>query len=301
MKKSSFVRYRVKKCRLVVNRLSGNVEKYVNVADVKSLLEETYDQVDPVFIDNPKDIKICDVVEGYDALAVCGGDGTLNSAINAIRGKKIDLIYMPCGTLNDTAKSMRLAKELSHGDRRIRKVDMGKIGDTMFAYVLAAGTFCEIGYRTKITTKKNVKFLAYLLMVLRTYKVHRIHAKITAGDRTEEGDFTLIMAINASRCFGFRFNKKFCHNNGLSQLLLIKSPKHNGFLGKIEIFFPFFRAFFIGFKKEYSSKNMQFFDFSTAKIGLSEPIDFTVDGEKLTLDGENDLTILKRQLNLVVW
>ena len=291
----------MKKCRLVVNRLSGNVEKYVNVEDVENLLKESYEQVVVTFLDKDNDVRIKDLVDGYDALAVCGGDGTLNSAINAIRKKKITLLYVPCGTLNDTAKSMRLAKELSHGDRRIRKVDMGKVGDTMFAYVLAAGTFCEIGYKTSIKSKKHFKFFAYLMMVLRTYKVHRIKAKVEIGDRVEEGEYTLIMAINSSRCFGFRFNKKFCHNNGLAQILLIKSPAHNGLLGKIEIFFPFFRAFFMGFRKQYDKKNMRFLDFSQAKITLPEAVDFTVDGEKLTLDGETDLRILKRELNLIVW
>ena len=288
-------------CKLIVNRLSGNVDKNFNVDDVKNLLSETYDNVDVVFIDENHDLKMCDHVDGYDALAVCGGDGTLNSAINAIRKKKMQLIYVPCGTLNDTAKSMRLAKELSHSDRRIRKVDMGKVGDTMFAYVLAGGTFCEIGYTTEIKKKKHFKILAYIFEVLKTYKIHRIQVKLTVGDRVLDDEYTLVMAINCSRCFGFRFNKKFCHNNGLAQILLIKSPKHNGLLGKIEIFFPFFRAFFIGFNKEHDGKTIKFLDFSKAKLDIAEPTDFTMDGEKLTLEGENELKILKRELNLVVW
>ncbi|MBR1747286.1 MAG: hypothetical protein IJ735_03630 [Clostridia bacterium] len=289
------------KCKLVVNRLSGNSEKCVNVEDLTALLRETYGQVDVVCIDENNDVKMRDEVDGYDALAVCGGDGTLNSAINAVKKKSTKLIYIPCGTLNDTAKSLRLAKKLACGDRRIRKVDMGKIGDTMFAYVLAAGTFCEIGYTTEIKTKKHFKFFAYLLMVLKSYKVRRIRAKVTLGDRVLEDEYSLVMAINASRCFGFHFNKKFCHNNGIAQILLIKSPKHNGLLGKIEIFFPFFRAFFVGFGKEYDKKNMKFLDFSKASLELEQSTDFTVDGEKLTLDGQNDLRILKRELNLVVW
>ena len=289
------------KCKLIVNRLSGNVDDRFNVEDIKQLLSEQYDEVDLVDITAENGILIRDEVDGYDALAVCGGDGTLNSAINAVRNKNVQLIYVPSGTLNDTAKSMRLAKELAKGDRRIRRVDMGKVDDTMFAYVLAGGTFCQIGYETMIKDKKRFKFLAYLMMVLKTYKVHRIHARVDMEDRVMEDDFTLIMSINCSRCFGFRFNKRFCHNNGRGQLLLIKSPKHDGLLGKIEIFFPFFRAFFIGFRKEYESKNMLFIDFSKAGLELDRPTDFTVDGEKLTLDGQNELRILRRALALVVF
>lgn len=289
------------KCKLIVNKLSGNAHKVANVKDVKGLLAEKYGLVDTVFIDPEHDIKMKEEISGYDALAVCGGDGTLNSAINAVEGTKLDLVYIPCGTLNDTAKSLRLVKELSRSDRRIRRVDMGQVGDTMFAYVLAGGTFTAIGYKTKVRTKKHFKILAYLAMVFKTYKIHRIHAKIRLGERLLEDDYTLIMAINCSRCFGFKFNKKFSHNDGQGQLLLIKSPRHNGFLGKLEIFFPFFRAFFIGMRKEADGKRLKFLDFREASIELAGETDFTVDGEKLTLQGENELRILRQKLNLVVY
>ena len=268
---------------------------------MERLLSEEYDSVDVVCIDEKCNVKIKDEIGGYDALAVCGGDGTLNSAINAVKGKGMALYYIPCGTLNDTAKCLRLAKELSDTERRIRRVDMGQVGDTRFAYVFAGGTFTEIGYKTKIKTKKRFKILAYMMMVLRTYKVHRIKAKIELPDKTFEDEYTLIMAINSSRCFGFSFNKRYCHNDGKGQLLLIKSPRFNGLIGKIEIFFPFFKAFFMGLRKERDGKKMKFLDFTDAKITFENAETFTVDGEKIELDGENDLKILKQKLNLMVY
>ena len=138
------------KCKLIVNKLSGNADKVADLSEVEQLLREKYGEVDKIYIDSDNDVKMKEEIGGYDALAVCGGDGTLNSAVNAVQGTGLELVYVPCGTLNDTAKSLRLAKELSHTDRRIRRVDMGQIGDTMFAYVLAGGTFTEIWYRTKI-------------------------------------------------------------------------------------------------------------------------------------------------------
>ena len=139
-------------------------------------------------------------------------------------------------------------------------------------------------------------------MVFRTYKIHRIKAKFEVDDRgTLEGEYSLIMAINSTRCFGFSFNKRFSHNDGKAQLLLIKSPKRNNFLGKVAIFFPLFRAFFIGFKEERHGRWINFYDFTNLKMTLEGPADFTVDGEKLTLDGENEIKIWKRKLNLVVF
>ncbi len=289
------------KCKLIINRLSGNAHGFMETVETEALLKEKYDVVDTIVIDHSHDVKMRDEIKGYDALAACGGDGTLNSAINAVKGTDVELIYIPCGTLNDTAKSLRLAKELSKSDKRIRRVDLGQIGDVRFAYVFAGGTFTSIGYETKIKNKKHFKMLAYLFMVFKTYKVHRIKAKVTLNDKVLDDEFTLIMAINCSRCFGFKFNKRFSHNDGRGQLLLIKSPKHDGFLGKVEIFFPFFRAFFMGFKREKDGKKLKFLDFSNAKIELANETAFTVDGEKLVLGGEKELSILKQKLNLVTY
>lgn len=289
------------KCKLIINKKSGNNNQKTNCPAFSDILSQYYETVDTVYIDdnNPLDMK--DEVDEYDALAVAGGDGTLNSAINAIKNRKMDLFYLPTGTLNETAKSLQLAKKLSAENRRIRRVDMGKVGDTMFAYVLAGGIFTSIGYNTDIKRKKKYKFAAYLERIFHEYKIHRIKAKIETGTEVFEGEYSLVMVINACRCFGFRFNKRFCHNDGKGQLLLIRAPKNNGILGKIAIFFPLFRTFFLHLKKEKRSKNLIFVDFSRAKITFDGEYDFTVDGEHIKLSGENDVEILQRKLKLVVF
>lgn len=285
---------------MIVNTLSGNSKRLADLTELQSLLDERYRQVDIVHIDSAEYIDMKKEIEGCDGLAVCGGDGTLNSAINAIKGGDTELIYVPCGTLNDTAKSLRLAKDLPRVDRKLRRIDIGQAGDTMFAYVLAGGTFTPIGYRTKTKTKKRFKLLAYFFTVLREYKIHRIPAKITVGSTVTEDEFTLIMVINNSRCFGFRFNKRFRHNDGKAQLLTIKAPKTNGLPGKIAMFFPFFRVFFLGLRKEKDGAIIKFRDFSEAKLELKTPYVFSVDGEKLTLNGEVTVKIHRQKLNLLV-
>lgn len=281
--------------------MSGNAKSTADCDNIVDVLEEYYEQIDVVNIDKDNNIRIADEIQGYDALAACGGDGTLNSALNAIKNTKTELIYIPSGTLNDTAKSLHLAKELSKGNRRIRRIDIGKVNDSMFAYVCAGGTFTPIGYKTKTKHKKHFKALAYIFMVLKEYKVHHIKAKILSGNKAYEGDYTLIMAVNSERCFGFDFNHLYCHNDGKGQLLLIKAPKGKGIFAKISLFFPFFRAFFIGFKKELSTKNIEFFSFSEAKLLMDKPYTFTVDGEEKELAEKNDIKILRQKLKLIVY
>lgn len=281
--------------------MSGNAKCAEKEREWIELIASTYDEVHTIYIDTEHNINMSDEINGYDALAVCGGDGTLNSAINAVKGTKLDLIYIPTGTLNDTAKSLRLAKELSADNKRIRKVDLGCVNSTMFAYVLAGGTFTPIGYRTKIKRKKRIKIFAYFLEVLKEYKINHIKANINVNGENFSGEYTLIMAINSSRCFGFNFNKLFSHNDGKGQLLLIKAPKGNGFFAKIKIFFPLFRVFFMKMKKEKYGKNIKFITFRKAQITFEEPQTFTIDGEKILLEGTADIKILQRKLSLVVF
>lgn len=291
----------MKKCLLVINKRSGNADRALNNPDIFATLKKSYDIIDTLYIEENQPVNIANAIIGYQALAVCGGDGTFNNAINATREQELELTYIPCGTLNETAKTLQLADALRPDQRQIRRVDLGEINNKLFSYVAAAGTFTSIGYRTRNSFKKRFKFLAYLVEVLKEYRVHQIKAKISLDNNEYNGIYTLIMAINSRRCFGFNFNHLFSHNSGTAHLLLIKAPKGTGLFSLIKIFFPFFRAFFVGFKKPYESKNMKFVEFDQAKITLEEPQTFTIDGERLFAKGEFFIKIHKQKINLFVY
>ena len=133
-----------------------------------------------------------------------------------------------------------------------------------------------------------------MFKVIAAYKVYDIEAEIEAGDKKYSGHYSLIMAIDSNRCFGFDFNK--CYRDGEDDfhLLLIKTTGKNNLIGKIRMFFPFFRAFFIGFKEEYHSKNIDFMPVSDVKIELKKEQIFCIDGEKREKSGT--LSISKTEL-----
>ncbi|MDD4315978.1 MAG: diacylglycerol kinase family protein [Clostridia bacterium] len=291
----------MKKCLLVINKRSGNAERALNNPDIFNTLKQSYDIIDTLYIEESQPVNIASAVKGYQALAVCGGDGTFNNAINATREQNLELTYIPCGTLNETAKTLHLTDTLRPDRRQIRRVDLGEINNKLFSYVAAAGTFTAIGYRTRNSFKKRFKFLAYLVEVLKEYRVHHIKAKITLDGKEYSDAYTLIMAINSQRCFGFNFNHLYSHNSGTAHLLLIKAPKGSGLFALIKIFFPFFRAFFMGLKKQYDGKNLKFIEFKTASISLEDPETFTIDGERLFAKGEFFIKIHKQKINLFVY
>lgn len=262
---------------IVVNKNSGNYSKHVDVRAENAIGEGMWKRTVDVDDDYPNML----ATGKYDLLVVCGGDGTLNSVLNKIQDIRVKTVFVPCGTFNEKA----------HAHSNKEGLIVGKLGDTVFTYVAACGSFTPIGYDTNVEKKKKYKILAYLSHVVKEYKIHRIHAKVDIDGMIEENEYTLIMFIKSNRCFGFRFNRMYDPHKESGHVLLIKAPKKGGLIGKIKMFFPFFRAFFIGFGKEYRSKNVLFTEFTQAGIELAEETVFAVDGEKKTFCGKKEVTV----------
>lgn len=273
-------------CLIVINKSAGSAGK-INFDYVKNRLGNRYKYFCHTIPTDgePK-------VENYDALAVCGGDGTLSRVLEKVYDSNKQVFYFPYGTLNDKAKIKNANKD-SHA----------VVGETegathtVFSYVLAAGSFTPIGYETSVKLKKKIGVLAYLLKVVREYKVHRIHARLTTAECVYSGDFTLIMFLKSPRCFGFKFNKAYDENATSGHLILIRSPKHDGLLGKIEMFFPFFRVFFLGLKNERDGKII-FKQITSAGVNLQDETAFCKDGEKAVFDGDFSVNFVKTTCNL---
>ena len=268
------------RCVIVINRLSGNGNR-ADERTLKSAFERGY-SVDFYYITQKQMLKD---FSAYERIVVCGGDGTLNGILNSKMRDDVEIIYLPYGTLNEFYKG-------GIKDNHFLK-DICFANDLYFSYVMAAGIFTPIGYCVNDKKKRKYKALAYISHVVKEYKIHRIKAKLTTQDYCDEGEYSLIMAIDSPRCFGFRFNRLFKTDDGIMHLLAIRAPKNNGLIGKIKIFFPLFRAFFVGFNKSYHSKNMEFRPFDKLTISLNEDVDFDVDGDKKTSSGDINMGITR--------
>ena len=259
-------------CKVIVNRDSGNCAK-LNVDTLLSLLDCKDAQL--INIDSSTDWS----AEDADTVIVCGGDGTLHNAIEKYPEKQ--LIYAPCGTLNETSMTDDVL------------TTVGKLNGTLFSYVAACGSFTEIGYSANTKSKKRFKSVAYLPQVLRFYKSHQIHARLHVDGVSYEDDYTLLMVLKSHRCFGFNFNKAYKQHKGL-YLLAIKSFGKDNLMNRAKMFFPFFRVFFAGAKPGVN-ENWMLMPFTQLTIELTEPQDFCLDGELRHFSGK--LEISEQQLH----
>lgn len=87
--------------------------------------------------------------EGFDAVAVLGGDGTLNEVVNGLAGTDIPVIPLPGGGTNVFARTLGLPKdpieatsvilEHLHEGRPPRHINLGSVNGRAFAFCAGVG------------------------------------------------------------------------------------------------------------------------------------------------------------------
>ena len=99
---------------------------------------------------------------GCDRVICSGGDGTLHEVIHGLMTLPPDMRptcgYIPTGTVNDFANSIRLPKrvipcaQIAVGDKK-DAYDVGDMNGNFFSYVAAFGAFTSVSYETPQATK----------------------------------------------------------------------------------------------------------------------------------------------------
>lgn len=267
----------MKKCIIIINDMSGNSARI----DDKKLISVFAGGFESHVL-HLKRKTVLSNLSKYDRIVLCGGDGTLNGVLNCKKKEDAEIFYCPYGTLNELATG-------NSNEKDYLLLDAGKAGDKLFSYVFACGIFTPLGYIVRNKSKQKFKVFAYLTKVVGQYKIHRIKAKLDIDGKAHDDTYSLIMAVDSPKCFGFHFNRMFKYDDGLLHVLTIKAPKRGGLIGRIRLFFPLFRAFFIGFRKPYKSKMMEFGEFKKMHIELARPVDFCADGEKIVMSDSFDV------------
>ena len=112
------------------------------------------------------------VEAGYDLIAPCGGDGTINEAVNGVAGSHVTLLPLPAGTANvlawetglpvDPVKAACALPELLRCEVELGVVEFPRDGRSRY-FLLMAGAGMDAGavYRLNVDLKKRVGILAY--------------------------------------------------------------------------------------------------------------------------------------------
>lgn len=261
----------------------GKVKKYMN--KICNNLEKQDFELEVVYTSeeaNGEEI-IKNYIRYIDIVVVCGGDGTLNEVINGIVKckKKIDVTFIPFGTTNDFARTLKMSKkafDLSNKLSKYEKIDtdIGSFNDRYFYYVAAFGACTDVSYSTDQKKKNRYGKLAYYAKgikdLIKIKEIQTYKATIVTDNEIIKDEFIYGGITNSISIGGFKWFKKneFSINDGLFEIILIRKPKNILELLRIGISI---------LRKKYDKKNLYCMKSKHIQIDFERDINWTLDGE----------------------
>lgn len=172
----------------------------------------------------------------YDLIVCSGGDGTLDEVVTGMMGieEKKPIGYIPMGSTNDFANSLRLPKnvmkaaEIALGGHRFA-CDVGQFNDNYFIYVAAFGIFTEVSYQTNQELKNLLGHAAYILEGAKSLlDLTAYEMRVEYEDTVLEGEFIFGMVTNSISVGGFKkiAGKNVLLDDGVFEVTLIRRPKN---------------------------------------------------------------------------
>lgn len=215
-------------------------------------------------------------------LVVCaGGDGTLNETICGIKRADADIPigYIPCGSTNDFATSLKLssnilqaAKDIVEGEPTL--LDIGMFGDRVFSYVASFGAFTKASYSAPQNMKNALGHMAYILEGLKDpFQIKPEHIRIEMEDRIIEGDYLFGAISNSTSLAGILTldPKQVDMADGKFELLLIRAPRDAVELADCINAVQ---------SKRYNCAMIDFLSVSALTVHADSGMPWTLDGEK---------------------
>jgi diacylglycerol kinase (ATP) len=169
------------------------------------------------------------VTDGVDALVVCGGDGMIHLAVQAVAETGTPLGIIPAGTGNDVARYFDLPRKdpvaaadvvLAGGTRTI---DLARSGSRYFVTVLAAGFDAVVNERANRMTwpKGQMRYNIATLAELRVFEPLPYTLQIDDREITLDA---MLVAVGNGPSFGggLRITEGAVLDDGLLDVVIIK-------------------------------------------------------------------------------
>jgi diacylglycerol kinase (ATP) len=177
------------------------------------------------------------VAEGVDALVVCGGDGMVHLAVQAVATTTTPLGIIPSGTGNDVARYFDIPRKDPVAAAnvvvagRTRTVDLARSGSRYFVTVLAAGFDAVVNERANRMTwpKGQMRYNLATLAELRVFQP--LPYILQVDDRQIELE-AMLVAVGNGPSFGggLRITEGALLDDGMLDVVIIKPMSKTGLI-----------------------------------------------------------------------
>ena len=241
------------------------------------------------------------LAKDMDLVVCCGGDGTFNEAVSGLLESGVDIPvgYIPAGSTNDFANSLRLPENILDAAREIvngqpESYDLGSFGGRYFSYVASFGAFTRASYATPQNVKNALGHTAYLLEGIQELsQIRKTHVRLELDNgQIIEDDFLFGAICNSTSVGGILTldPKQVDMRDGKFEILLLRMPKD---ISEIHECVQAVR------KQQYNCRMLTFCSATGLRIFASPDMVWTLDGEREDGHAEVEVRNLHRAFRLM--
>ena len=225
----------MKKVKLIYNPKSGN-KTFPNYLDlfIKKYQKIGYETT--IFRSMKKNDLATSLqnIGDFREIIIAGGDGSVNTLINEMMKKNIDipLGIIPAGTVNDLANYLNMPSDYNKCidillEKNLKKVDIGQANNKFFINVCVGGLLSSVSHSTDVNFKNKLGRIAYYINGIKELpKIKPIPLKISTSYQTFEEEFYMFLILNSKRAGGFtNLAQKAKINDGLFDFIGVKASQ----------------------------------------------------------------------------
>ena len=270
------------KVKFIYNPYSGENLILSKLDKVISLHQEAGYTIVPYRITAGEDVGVAlnDIKDGnYKYILIAGGDGTVDSVVNAMAksGISLPIGILPVGTANDFSKFLGMPSDVEEACKQIlssevKSVDLGSINDKYFVNVASTGLFTDVSQKTDVNLKNTIGKLAYYLKGLEELpKFRKLHVNILSKEVEFDGEMYLLLVFNGATAGNFNLATRADACDGLLDIIMFKAVQ-------IYELLPLFIKVLKG--EHLDSNKVLYFKTDYLKVECHEDIVTDIDGEK---------------------
>ena len=215
----------MRRVALIYNPASGqsSSRRASQIRDVASVLSKAGIEAEPLETHAPgsgKSLALAAVRQGYDAVLVCGGDGTVHEALQALVGTPVALGVIPLGTANALAQNLGLGRDPVKAARVLLgaepvEIPVGRIffqenngaqGWRYFTVAAGIGADAMLMSSMDPAMKRRLGYVLYLIEALKIWASHPFPlfdaSFAVAGDRARRTEQVSQLLAIRIRSFG---------------------------------------------------------------------------------------------------
>ena len=270
------------KVKFIYNPYSGENLILSKLDKVISLHQEAGYTIVPYRITAGEDVGVAlnDIKDGnYKYILIAGGDGTVDSVVNAMAksGISLPIGILPVGTANDFSKFLGMPSDVEEACKQIlssevKSVDLGSINDKYFVNVASTGLFTDVSQKTDVNLKNTIGKLAYYLKGLEELpNFRKLHVNILSKEVEFDGEMYLLLVFNGATAGNFNLATRADACDGLLDIIMFKTVQ-------IYELLPLFIKVLKG--EHLDSNKVLYFKTDYLKVECHEDIVTDIDGEK---------------------